>query len=1002
MGLKVEQSSIQHASSLNTLSSVSEEHLHVIRGVAFAPREIKILACLTVKQKINKQIAFILSIPEEAIQFHIENILKKIQCHSKNQIIEWVEQADEHQELIDLYNSVLFPEATVTTKQKKYFLPKGVVLRIDKKKASPWYMDLLRQGKSQLTVSLFLCVTSILSLYLTFKGHEKSSLSDPKELIESTQIIRSLLAIPVESTLLLRPKIVKQIENKLEERSEISAEASIPTVALVGLIGVGGVGKTTLARYYARSHNYPLIWEINAETKESLINSYKDLASSIVKTKKQKEELECIECIESSDQKEKELLKFIKMLLKSYASWLLIYDNVENYINIKTYLPDDPRVWGNGKVIITTRDANIINTCYIKSENVIELSELNDEEVLVLFCKILYGKQPDKLTKEQKDRTKEFLKKIPPFPLDVSTAAYYIKNNGLSYSDYLKRIAQFNQNVESSQQALLKEVSAYEKTRYGIITSSLAKIMESNPEFWELLLFISLLDSQNIPKNLLEFHKDSLVVDAFIHELKRYSLISADSGHLSSPIHSFSIHRNTKSVILDYLTKEVNLGKIQELVRQLSIVFGNYVNTQIEQEGGFSLKFLAPHADAFLNRGDLIPADAKVLLTGHLGGIFFYLREYTRARKLLEESLGILEQSDLRSHPQVCQFLAYLANIYMEEGLNQKAKEMMDQALLLYKDYLSKNQLDGARTLASMGYVYMYIGEYGQAEKVLDQSIRIYEKFSDNQSLARAQAFRGSLDVFLGKYEQAKMRLEKSLLFYQQHFPDRPLDLVACSCVLLGNAYMGLGSYEKAKNFLQQGLEIYQENLPDPHADTAWAMLFLADAYICLKDYKKAEEITKKSVAMHEQLFEQDNIRMAEAQLHQGNIYRYLKDFQKAKIFLEKSLATCERVFGKNHIEPARVLRDLGLVYLCEDKLKEAEDFLSRAFSAQQKHPDTYLFSESMSDLFLRKSIVEKNKNFKEQAINYLKQAMEQVQENFPKDSPHLKRLKTKLDNLLT
>lgn len=77
MGLKVEQSSIQHASSLNTLSSVSEEHLHVIRGVAFAPREIKILACLTVKQKINKQIAFILSIPEEAIQFHIENILKK-------------------------------------------------------------------------------------------------------------------------------------------------------------------------------------------------------------------------------------------------------------------------------------------------------------------------------------------------------------------------------------------------------------------------------------------------------------------------------------------------------------------------------------------------------------------------------------------------------------------------------------------------------------------------------------------------------------------------------------------------------------------------------------------------------------------------------------------------------------------------------------------------------------------------------------------------------------
>lgn len=132
----------------------------------------------------------------------------------------------------------------------------------------------------------------------------------------------------------------------------------------------------------------------------------------------------------------------------------------------------------------------------------------------------MYSKNFLQLTPTQREETLSFLKHIPPFPLDVSGAAYYIKNNKFSYQQYLEIISEFNQYLENSQQKFLKEISGYEKTRNGVTMSSLEKIIETNEDFQELLLLVCLVDSQSIPKKLLEFCKPPVVVDAFIDELK--------------------------------------------------------------------------------------------------------------------------------------------------------------------------------------------------------------------------------------------------------------------------------------------------------------------------------------------------------------------------------------------------------------------------------------------------------------------------------------------------
>src|SRR3546814_12524981 len=73
-------------------------------------------------------------------------------------------------------------------------------------------------------------------------------------------------------------------------------------------------------------------------------------------------------------------------------------------------LPQDPQVWGAGKVIITTRDTNLRNTKYIKSENVISVEVLSPTEALILFSKILYNCDPQMLTVKQKQEFDNFLR----------------------------------------------------------------------------------------------------------------------------------------------------------------------------------------------------------------------------------------------------------------------------------------------------------------------------------------------------------------------------------------------------------------------------------------------------------------------------------------------------------------------------------------------------------------------------------------------------------------
>jgi len=821
--------------------------------------------------------------------------------------------------------------------------------------------------------------------------------------------IKSDLILPTENTLLKRYDLVSKIDEKMK------GENGIQTVVLVGLVGMGGVGKTTLARYYGHMQHDAVVWELNAENKGALMASFNDLAYSLAKTKKQKEDLEFIQKIVDLQERKKQILSFVKETLKEKKNWVLIYDNVENFSEIKNYFPQDPDVWGHGKVILTTRDSNINNTSYIKSDNIIEVGELQSEEALKLFSSILFDMPFNKIPEVEKEKILEFLKSIPPFPLDVSLAARYIKNGKISYEKYLELIQNSNEDFENTHEQLLKEASDYTKTRHKIVTLSVEHLLSMHPDFKDLLILMCLLDSQHLPVELLKTGKSETVVEDFIHALHKYSLVSSGTLGPLNPLPTLSMHRSTQEISLNHLISKLNLAKNDHLIKKAMNVIENYIDNILEKEEPVSIQAMTRHCKKLLSHGYLLTKDALYTLRSKLGQMYCYANEasYQEAQKILEENIRSMDGDENFKNKNNFDDLIALGLIYSETSDIKKLKDTVDTALLKYNSNLSQRTQKAASALSFLGMMYDDLGDYTQGQKLLERACSLYKNDFPNDliGLGRTLAYLGRVYREQGKYELAHKVLEESYEIYKNHGLQKHFR-TGWTLVALGNVYLYLGYYEKATNLLTESVQIYKDYFPDDPFCKCWAALDLANAYIEQGNSKKACEILEECLDIYKKrpdLYPETHYTVVRVIAFLGKAYMKLGDYQKARVYLEKALPIFEMNYGREHLETAYVLTILGELDLLEEKFESSEKFLKEALSIflKNNHPESYKPFEDLFNLssrFYEKNLKEKGSvealKFKEESLHYLSQLLEQVTANFPKDASHFIKIRKRLENM--
>lgn len=633
----------------------------------------------------------------------------------------------------------------------------------------------------------------------------------------SKKYVRSELRVPPEAVFLKRPLYMKKIKDFFSH-----SLTKKPTIRVIGLTGLAGSGKTTLARTYAKTlRNTSVVWEINAETHDALVGSFKSLAYALAQTKKDKNELLHIQRIQNTEEMESRIVDFVASRLKRSSNWLLIYDNVESFSNLEHFFPHDVEQYGAGKVIITTRNQTGMFSNYLNADSVLDIDALSMSEILTLFTKMTYNTEVYVFSREKEKRLVEFLSHIPPYPLDVAAASYYIKNSDITCEMYLERMQENSKAFEAAQTAFLKDSGADAKTRYNIITLSVKRLLAKDAEFKDLLLLLSFIAPDDIPKVLFESYKDPALVDRFIVSLKKYALITGRILARNGEQNTFSIHRSTQKIMRDFLCESSSKSDIEAMLRRLTDVIQTFSESYVLKKPGIVFN-LVSHINMFMKNIDDV-VDESIVKEEIKQDLYYSLgcackkfdRNLLREKEYFVKAYASQAQTKHMSSEKLALMLNELGSICVDLSHNDDAIFYAQKSLDLCKTLPDKT-LVSADCLRIIGFAYLLKNDFAKASFHFNKGIQVLSSLDvDARRDAEASIYallgwlysvtyingeQAEKGIFYAQKAVSILNAEKS--FYLQPMSGGRTEKISCEIAraktTLADVYCHVGDYKKA------------------------------------------------------------------------------------------------------------------------------------------------------------------------------------------------------------
>jgi predicted ATPase/DNA-binding SARP family transcriptional activator/uncharacterized protein HemY len=200
------------------------------------------------------------------------------------------------------------------------------------------------------------------------------------------------------------------------------------------------------------------------------------------------------------------------------------------------------------------------------------------------------------------------------------------------------------------------------------------------------------------------------------------------------------------------------------------------------------------------------------------------------------------------------------------------------------KHHLSNEQLRTlGRLLTRLGRFYIYLGQQDRAKELLLESLEILEKFPATMEYASSLGYLGIICHYRGQYQQAEQYAQESLYLSRQI---NNQDGEAFSLNLLGNLAQAQGDYVQAQDYFQQNLTI-REAIKDIFG-IAIACNNLGNLAHAQGELVDAQRLYERSYASFEQI--NHTMGMATGLSNAGYIAMKLGESESAREMLERSL----------------------------------------------------------------------------------------------------------------
>ncbi|XP_011686121.1 PREDICTED: uncharacterized protein LOC105448935 isoform X2 [Wasmannia auropunctata] len=520
---------------------------------------------------------------------------------------------------------------------------------------------------------------------------------------------------------------------------------------MTSISGLGGIGKSELARKYAYAHGNDydgnVIW-INAENydtlKKSFLNLAKDNRLGIVPT-------------EHRDKKEKATEAIVKEIYVFFAKRksLFIFDNAEKNEYLNKFLPLSSLAPNANKpyILITSR-----NREWEKGIEVMDLNELELEDA-IKFVKKGLGIED----KSQDQEIKTLVEKLQRFPLAIQQAIAYIEDQrvtgGFSIDDYLEEYEKKTKDLLDSEvfKGIDNEYAKTTFTTWKITIDKIASDSDHGQLALKILDAIAYFAPESVNREIfLDLAGgDERKLRSAVRLLVKYSMVNGEKKQSV-----LSIHRLVQEVTrLELKGQEKEEESLKEA---LKLVETNFKKDNIDH---------AMSAWSHASKYEKLVKEFSSLPRMVIEELYHGMR-YSKTLPFEKEALKSLEKLG-NTHYEVLIMKRYQANAYGDLGDYEKKRKLLEEEVLpTFKKNYGDNHLEFAKAKRNLANAYGDLNNHQKKKELLEEVLAILGKYYESDHVeievevefAKAKRNLGNVYRQLAKSESICEEEKKKLL----------------------------------------------------------------------------------------------------------------------------------------------------------------------------------------------------------------------------------------------
>lgn len=677
------------------------------------------------------------------------------------------------------------------------------------------------------------------------------------------------------------PPPPRDFTGRKAELAKLAAAIKRHGVTLIGLQGMGGIGKTALALKLAEqlTPRYPdAQFYLDLKGTSIIPLSPSDAMAHIIRAYHPTAEL---------PDSQAGLQALYYTVLHGQCA-LLLMDNIADREQIEPMIPPDTCL-----LLITSRQHFTLPGLYAKN-----MDALPSKDARALLLKI---------APRTGDHAEAIAQLCGYLPLALRLAGSAVAERATSsIADYIRRLQEVHKRLElvEASLALSYDLLKPEKQRLWAMLSVFPATFDLTgaASVWEM----ELDDTQDtldsfVRYSLVEWNEATSRCS--LHDLSR--IFAADHLSVSDRVAAQHYHAKHYENVLRSIKE---LGQSKEVIeRNLALFDLEWDNIQAGQA------WTAAHA------GENDAAAQLCSRYPDAGGYLLFLRQHPREHILWRET-ALNAARRLKDRSSEAAHLSYLGNAYKDLGKPHRTLEYYEQQRVVTHEI--HDQRGEGRAFGNLGAVYADLGDARRAVDYYKQALTIAQEIGDRQNEGNTLTNLGVTYADLGDAHHAIECHEQALIIARE-IGSR----VSEGYVLgnLGSAYASVGDTRRAIELYEQRLAIVREI--GNRRGECYTLNRLSLAYVDLNEPRQAIEYAEQSLTIAREIGNRRGEGNALGSL--GLAYMTLGDPRKAIEYDEQSLVIEREIADQRGQGNALWNMSLAL-----DKLGERDKAIANAETA--------------------------------------------------------------------